>query len=132
MPNYFKKAMNWTFWSQLLLPVVLYIITIPLLKEVTTLSVAEIWLTALFIAVLKFINVRAEFNYRYANRGNAVLMDRFVRAIVSIIGIQMTLADGLIGIVFLVMMAYYTVTLKKKCRIIQYLTNISLSSSKTE
>lgn len=114
MPNYFKKAMNWTFWSQLLVPVVLYIIAIPLLKEVTTLSAAEIWLTAAFIAVLKFINVRAEFNYRYANRGNAILLDRFVRTIVSIIGIQMTLTDGLLGIVFLIMMAYYTFTLKKK------------------
>lgn len=114
MPNYFRKAMNWTFWSQLLVPVVLYIIAIPLLKEVTTLSSGEIWLTAAFIAVLKFINVRAEFNYRYANRGNAIILDRFVRAIVSIIGIQMTLTDGLLGIVFLIMMAYYTFTLKKK------------------
>ena len=114
MQGYFKKAMNWTFWSQVLVPVVLFIIAIPLLKAVTNLSVSAIWLTVLFVALLKWLNVRAEFYYRYVNRGNAILLDRFVRAVISILGIQMALADGLIAAVFLVMLAYYLFVLMKK------------------
>lgn len=114
MPNYFNKAKNWTFWSQILLPVVLYIVAIPLLKAVTTLGMLEIWLTVVFIAILKIMNVQAEFNYRYANRGEAIFLDRFVRAIVSVIGIQMTLADGFLGTVFLIMLGFYILSLKKK------------------
>lgn len=114
MQGYFKKAMNWTFWSQVLVPVVLFIVSIPLLKAVTDLSVSAIWLTVLFVALLKWLNVRAEFYYRYVNRGNAVLLDRFVRAVISILGIQMALADGIIAAVFLVMLAYYLFVLMKK------------------
>lgn len=114
MMGYFKKAMNWTFWSQVLVPVVLFIVSIPLLKAVTDLSVLSIWLTVLFVAILKWLNVRAEFYYRFVNRGNAVLLDRFVRAVVTILGIQMSLADGFIAAVFLVMLAYYIFVLMKK------------------
>lgn len=114
MQGYFHKAMNWTFWSQVLVPVVLFIVSIPLLKAVTDLSVLSLWLTVVFVAVLKWLNVRAEFYYRFVNRGNAVLLDRFVRVIVTTLGIQMSLADGFIASVFLVMLAYYVFVLMKK------------------
>ncbi|MEG0438303.1 MAG: ABC transporter permease [Solibacillus sp.] len=116
MPQYFKKAKNWTFWSQLLVPAVVYIVMIPLLKEVTELTTKQIWLGVLFVAILKFINVRSEFAFRYVNRGQAILMDRFVRAIVSILAIQTVLTDGVFAIVFLIMLVYYVVTLHKKMK----------------
>ncbi|MEK4627246.1 ABC transporter permease [Solibacillus sp. FSL R7-0682] len=114
MKSYFKKAMNWTFWSQLLLPTVLFIVSIPLLKEVTELSVAEIWSVVVFIIVLKYLNVRSEFYYRYVSRGHSIALDRIVRIAVSILAIQSFLTDGLFGAVFLVMLAYYAFTLNKK------------------
>ena len=114
MPNYFKKAMNWTFWSQVLVPVVLCIVSIPLLKAVTELSPAEIWMTVLFIAILKWFNVRGEFYFRYVSRGHSIGLDRVVRIVVSILAIQMMLTNGLLGIVFLIMLAFYSITLHKK------------------
>ena len=114
MPSYFKKAMTWTFWSQVLIPVLLFIVAIPLLKVVTELSSTEIWLTVLFIAVLKWLNVRGEFYFRYVTRGSA--MDRVIRAIVSILAIQMALTDGLICIVYLIIIASYVFSLQKKTR----------------
>lgn len=116
MKNYFKKALNWTFWSQLLLPVILFIVTIPLLKQVTDLSVTAIWSVVLFIIVLKFIHVRGEFHYRYVSRGHSIALDRIVRMVVSIIAMYFVLTDGLFGIVFLVMLAYYAFTLRKKTK----------------
>ena len=116
MPNYFKKALNWTFWSQLLLPVILFIVAIPLLKEVTDLSVTAIWSVVLFIIVLKFIHVRGEFHYRYVSRGHSIALDRVVRMAVSIIAMYSVLTDGLFSIVFLIMLAYYALTLRKKTK----------------
>lgn len=114
MPNYFKKAINWTFWSQVLLPTVLFIVAIPLLKEVTELTVTEIWTAVLFVIILKLINVRGEFYYRYVSRGQSIGLDRVARVAISILAIQTILTDGLLGIVFLGMIAYYAFTLKKK------------------
>ena len=114
MMDYFKKAMNYTFWSQVLVPVVLMIVAIPLLKTVTNLSALSIWLTVFFVAILKLLNVRAEFYYRYANRGNAVYADRIVRTVITILAIQMSLADGFIAAGFLVVLAFYIFTLMKK------------------
>lgn len=116
MPQYFKKAKNWTFWSQVLLPVVIYIVAMPLLKEVTMLTTQQLWLGVLLVAILKFLNVRSEFAYRYVNRGHAVWMDRLVRAVVSILAIQTVLTDGIFAIVFLIMLAYYVMTLHKKIK----------------
>lgn len=116
MPQYFKKAKNWTFWSQLLVPAVVYIVTIPLLKEVTELTITQIWLGVVFVALLKFLNVRSEFAFRYVNRGQAILMDRVVRAVVSILAIQTVLTDGIFGVVFLIMLVYYVSTLHKKMK----------------
>ena len=116
MPNYFKKALNWTFWSQLLLPVLLFIVTIPLLKAVTELSVAAIWSVVLYVIVLKYIHVRAEFNYRYVSRGHSVALDRIVRIVVSIVAIHSALTMGLFSIVFLLILAYYAFTLYKKIK----------------
>ena len=114
MMGYFKKAMNWTFWSQVLVPVVLIIVSIPLVKAVTDLSAFSIWVTVFFVAILKALNVQAEFYYRYANRGHAVFADRLVRAVVSVLAIQFSLASGFMAAGFLVILAFYIFALIKK------------------
>lgn len=116
MYHYFKKALNWTFWSQLIVPVLLFIVAIPLLKAVTELSVTTIWSVVLFVVVLKLIHVRAEFNYRYVSRGHSIALDRIVRIVVSIVAVYSVLTNGLFGIVFLIILAYYAFTLKKKIK----------------
>ena len=65
MKGYFSKALKWTFFSQILLSVVLYIVAIPLLRAVSNLSIQQIWLGVVIIAALKVLNVAIEFNYRY-------------------------------------------------------------------
>ena len=115
MPSYFKKAINWTFWSQLAVPVIAYIIAIPLLKEVTELTVAQIWTGVGFLIILKYLNVQVEFNYRYANRGQAVFIDRLARIALSILAIQSILTNGLwMAFVFVVLYVVYNMSLRKK------------------
>ena len=100
MSLYFNKALRWTFWSQILVVVIPYIISIPLLKTVTTLSVGEIWTGLGFAIILKFINVQLEFFYRYSARGARVWMDRLWRTIASVLTMFFALtASPLISII---------------------------------
>ncbi|MBM7608696.1 ABC-2 type transport system permease protein [Lysinibacillus composti] len=114
---YFKKALNWTFWSQIGLVAVVYLVSIPLLNAVTDLSTSEIWIGLLLIILLKYCNVQIEFNYRYSNRGNHVLIDRIARILLSILAVQTVLTTGfLVGLIYVILLVAYNFSLKKKVR----------------
>lgn len=115
MASYFNKAKNWTFWSQVLVPVAVYIVAIPLLKGVTELSTSAIWIGLLYLVILKYCNVQIEFNYRYANRGQAVMIDRLARAALGVLAIQSVLTNGfLYALVFVVLFIMYNTSLIKR------------------
>ncbi|MGE7665894.1 ABC transporter permease [Ureibacillus composti] len=117
MSDYFKKALNWTFWSQIGLVAVVYLVSIPLLNAVTDLSTSEIWIGLLLIILLKYCNVQIEFNYRYSNRGNHVLIDRIARILLSILAVQTVLTTGfLVGLIYVILLVAYNFSLKKKVR----------------
>lgn len=115
MSVYFKKAVNWTFGSQLFLVVIVYIISIPLLNTVTLLSSSEIWFVLAVAIVLKFVNVQIEFYYRYSNRGQQVYIDRIVRIVLSIVAMYTALTSGvLFSLIYIVLLFAYFFALKKK------------------
>ncbi len=115
MKAYFNKALMWTYFSQVVLPLLLYIVAIPLLKTVTDLTIQEIWIGAAFVAVLKVFNIVLEFNYRYANRGYAVWIDRVARIIMNILVLEAYLHGGIgeAALYGLLIIAYYLMMRKK-------------------
>lgn len=115
MQLYFKKALNWTFVSQVVLPAVAYIIAIPLLNAVTSLSASQIWTGLLIVVILKYLNIQIEFNYRYGNRGKHVWIDRGARLIISILTLQTVLTSGL-GMAALIVLIFfgYNIGMRKK------------------
>ena len=115
MRQYFKKALNWTFLSQMVLPAVAYIIAVPLLNAVTDLPSGQVWAGLLVVVILKYLNVQIEFNYRYGNRGQHVWIDRAARLVISILTLQTVLASGIwMGAVFLIILFVYNVMLVKR------------------
>ena len=115
MPLYFKKALNWTFVSQIILPAIAYIIAIPLLNAVTELSAAQVWLGLAVVVILKYLNIRIEFNYRYGNRGQLVWVDRAARLVISVLTLQTVLAGSLwIGALFIIILFVYNMALMKR------------------
>ncbi len=116
MPHYFKRALNWTFFSQFLVPVVVYIVSIPLLNAVTALTTTEKLLGLFVVIVLKYLNVHMEFHYRYGNRGALIWLDRFSRMAMSILVLEMLLNTSYFGLVLLVIMAYYNFVLAKRIK----------------
>ena len=115
MKHYFKKAMTWTYFSQVILPAILYIVSIPLLKAVTDLSVQTIWMIFVVILIVKGLNVVNEFSYRYANRGQAVWIDRLARMAVSILIVYTALSESVSSaIIYVFLFVVYYIMLSKK------------------
>lgn len=118
MSTYFRSALKWTFWSQIGLAFIIYIVAMPLLKTVTELSSGQIWLGLAIIIVLKYLNVQIEFNYRYANRGASLIIDRITRGILSILTVQSALTAGYsYVIIFIILLFVYNRTLAKRVKL---------------
>ncbi|HWL26253.1 MAG TPA: ABC transporter permease [Ureibacillus sp.] len=114
MGYYFKKALQWSFFSQVGLASVVYIVSIPLLNEVTELTTTKIWLGLLLVITLKLLNLHSEFNFRYALRGKWVLLDRLIRIVFSILAIQTLLTDNnLLAIIYLILLFFYNLIWRK-------------------
>ncbi|KEK13274.1 ABC transporter permease [Lysinibacillus fusiformis] len=115
MSLYFSKALAWTFWSQVWIVAIVYIVSIPLLKAVTDLTTGDIWSIFLLVVVLKYISVRGEFSYRYSERGQMVWVDRLIRAIIFAAAVFMGLqAQLLLSIVATVISIIYIIVFRKK------------------
>lgn len=82
--TYMKKAISWTFWSQLFIVVVPFIVALPLLSQVSKVQPNTLGLVFILILLMKWWNVQVEFAFRWANRGQGIWGDRIVRTLVSI------------------------------------------------
>lgn len=115
MRGYFKKALTWTFGSQVIVPIILYIVAIPLINAVTNLDSMQVWFGFVITIVMKYFHVQAEFHYRFANRGRFVWIDRLARVIMSILILQSIIGDELwIGSLMLLILVLYNSALAKK------------------
>lgn len=92
LPSYNKQALRWTTFSQMLLPLLLYMIALPLLAAVNISSKPSLIWLAVFIVVIKWLFVETEFYFRYVKSGDGVLGDRFVRFIMAALFIYMWLS----------------------------------------
>ncbi|WP_285396358.1 ABC transporter permease [Lysinibacillus sp. fls2-241-R2A-57] len=116
MSQYFKKALAWTFWSQIWVVAIVYIVSIPLLKAVTELTTFEIWSVFFLIIVLKYLSVQGEFSYRYSERGQMIWVDRLIRAVIFGVAVYMGLNMQLILVLIAVAIGcVYIVIFRKKC-----------------
>ena len=81
--TYLQQALRWTIFSQLPLPLIIYIVALPLLSATGTGSkMILIWL-AIFIVALKWMFVEIEYYFRHALSGEWVWGDRAVRFLMA-------------------------------------------------
>lgn len=115
MPLYLQKALRWTFWSQVFVVIIGYIVFIPLLNTVTRLSSTEIWIGLLFSICLKYLNVELEFAYRYSERGAGVWLDRLWRILLSFLTMLVVLmGNSMFGIGGLAVLLLVLLYMKKR------------------
>lgn len=92
LQSYIGQSLRWTTFSQLPLPLLLYIVSLPLLAATDTGSkISLIWL-AIFIVVLKWIFVETEYNVRHTKSGEWIWGDRAVRFLLAALFIYVWLS----------------------------------------
>ncbi|WJY27711.1 MULTISPECIES: ABC transporter permease [Sporosarcina] len=87
LPAYMGRALTWTFFSKLPLPVILFIVSLPMLSAYG-LGSKPLYLV-LFILILGavWLNVRSEFAFRGAEEGQGIWVDRAIRFLAGTITI---------------------------------------------
>ncbi|MFJ7935504.1 ABC transporter permease [Sporosarcina sp. NPDC096371] len=83
LPMYLKRSLSWTFFSQLPLPFVLYIVALPLLSATGTGTKLAYIGIAICMVLIKWVFVLSEYNFRHALDGTKVWGDRFVRFLLA-------------------------------------------------
>lgn len=110
LPTYTSRALTWTFISKLPLPLILLIVSLPMINAYE-LGGKPLYLL-LFVAIIgiELINVHIEFNYRKANDGKGVWKDRFIRFIMSTLVFYGALSGYwmIVAVVLLVYVIYGT------------------------
>lgn len=82
---YFKHALRFTYVTQIMIAAVIYIVMWPTLRQVAELSVSHIVAGLVAICFLKYINVHAEFTYRWLRNGDRrwLVLDYTIRYVLS-------------------------------------------------
>lgn len=83
LPHYMKRSLRWSIFSQMPLPIIIYIVALPLLSATITNSTMMLLWIAVFIFVLKWAFVETEFAVRFTKSGQGVWQDRVIRFIIA-------------------------------------------------
>ncbi|WP_391117178.1 ABC transporter permease [Psychrobacillus sp. L3] len=108
--EYFKFALRWTYFSSVFVSLAVFVVSIPLLTKIGGMSKNEIFILFLVVLALKVWNIFVEFNYRWAESGKYVWMDRFVRFLLLMTALYFLMSGyymiaigiAIIGLVYLI------------------------------
>jgi len=110
--TYMKRSLSWSFYSQLPLPFILYIVALPLLSATGTGSKMEYIVIAILMLVIKRVFIESEYNFRHVLDGKGIWLDRAVRFLLAGIIIYVGLSGNslivpVIGALLIVMYNFY-------------------------
>ncbi|WP_144512227.1 ABC transporter permease [Bacillus sp. FJAT-22090] len=116
LKEYFNLALRWTYFSSVLVSIIVLVVSIPLLTRIGQLSKNEILICFLAVLVLKVWSMLVEFNYRWAASGNQVWIDRVVRLLLLFFMLYFLMSGFYIGalVIALISLVYLVVWMKKK------------------
>ena len=115
LPTYTSRALNWTFFSKIPLPIILLIVSLPMLNAYEIGGKPLYVLLLVAILGVELINVRIEFSYRKANDGQGVWKDRLIRFVLSILLFYSALSGlwFLLAVIVLVYVMYGMIWTKR-------------------
>ncbi|MBK3493894.1 ABC transporter permease [Viridibacillus sp. YIM B01967] len=115
MGAYFRKAILWTYWSQIISVLVIYCAAIPLLLTVENPSLWKISLGFSAIIILKYVNVRIEFSNHWKYQGDHHFINRLLRIVLSIMTLKLAIEGQFLGfIIFIAILQLFEYHLRKK------------------
>ncbi|MCM3758755.1 ABC transporter permease [Sporosarcina aquimarina] len=115
LPTYTSRALSWTFFSKLPLPIIVFIVALPMLSAYEIGSKPIFGLLFLLIIATLWASVRTEFLYRKANEGQGVWRDRFIRFVLNALMFYAVLSNQWIILVVIAIayVLYGTLWMKK-------------------
>lgn len=79
LDEFLKPSLKWSFLSQLYLPVIVFVVALPMVNALYGLSSSFLIGFPILLLLIKWWNVQTEFSYRKQGAGENVWVDRFVR-----------------------------------------------------
>ncbi len=79
LDEFIKPALKWTFLSQLYLPIVVFIVSLPMVNAIYGLPSSYLIGFPILLLLIKWWNIQTEFAFRKQGAGEKVWMDRLVR-----------------------------------------------------
>lgn len=79
LDEFLKPALRWSFLSQLYLPVLAFIVSLPMVNAIYGLETSYLIGFPLLLMIIKWWNIQMEFSFRKAFAGNRAWLDRLVR-----------------------------------------------------
>ncbi|TWT11167.1 ABC transporter permease [Planomicrobium sp. CPCC 101079] len=79
LDEFLNPALKWTFFSQLYLPVVAFVVSLPMVNALYGLDSALLIGLPILLLLLKWWNIQTEFSFRKAKAGQQAWVDRLVR-----------------------------------------------------
>lgn len=108
LDEYLKPALRWTYVSQLYLPIVAFIVSLPLINALYGLPSSYLVGFPILLLLVKWWNVRSEFHWRKSAGGHKVWLERAVRFLL-VAGFAWSYIEAhlIIAAVFLFAMIFY-------------------------
>lgn len=79
LDEFLKPALKWSFFSQLYLPVLVFIVSLPMVNALYGLPSSFLIGFPILLLLIKWWNVQTEFAFRRQGAGDSVWMDRLLR-----------------------------------------------------
>lgn len=83
LDQFLKPARRWSFLSQLYLPVVAIIVSLPMVNAIYGLETSYLIGFPLLVLIIKWWNIQTEFSFRKAFSGQNSWLDRFIRFVLA-------------------------------------------------
>lgn len=79
LDSFLNPALKWTFFSQLYLPVVAFVVSLPMINALYGLNSSLLIGLPILLLLLKWWSIQTEFSFRKARAGEKAWVDRLVR-----------------------------------------------------
>lgn len=96
LDSYLNPALKWSFFSQLYLPIIAFIVSLPMVNALYGLPSSLLIGLPILLLLLKWWGVQTEFAFRKARSGHRAWMDRLIRFILVLGFVYLYVAGHLI------------------------------------
>lgn len=108
LDEFLKPALKWSFFSQLYLPVIAFIVSLPMVNALYGLPSSLLIGLPILLLLIKWWNIQTEFSFRKAKAGRDAWLDRLVRFVFVLLFVYFyVIGNLLIAVLFLFAMIVY-------------------------